>query len=252
MRTLRASIKLFAFIILTITLILPQIFWVLIAPNSAHAIPRLYHNILCWFLGIRIQTKGELLSSKGTVYVSNHISYLDIIIYFTRIRASFIAKSDVAKWPVFGFLAKISQTIFIERTKAGLKNGSKKIEMRLKQGRNLILFPEGTSTNGREVLPFKSGFFQVLLGSEYCKYIQPISIQLSTINDNKPREQQEYDHYAWYADMTLVPHLWKFFTLKSCGVLITYHEPIMITADMDRKLIAKKCEEAVSNSFKNE
>jgi len=251
LKNLRATLKLAAFLLITFILIIPQFICILVKLKNVHVIPVLYHRLLCCLLGIKIQIEGHKNDEPGTIYVSNHLSYLDIIVLSTQLKASFIAKADVEKWPLFGVLAKLSRTIFIERTKAGLKSGSAAIEKRLKKGDQLILFPEGTSNNGREVLPFKSGFFEVLLLQADKNFsVQPLTIQLTSINGDDPRTQEDFDYYAWYGDMTLVPHLWRFFTLKSCEISISFHDRVQITTDITRKDLAKKCEEAVSIPFK--
>lgn len=250
MNNLRAAVKLVTFLLLTVILIIPQCFCILFKLKNIHFIPVLYHSLLCSLLGISVQVNGQKNDAAGTIYVSNHLSYLDIIVLSTQLKASFIAKADVEKWPLFGILAKLSRTIFIQRTKVGIKSGSTAIKQRLQSGDRLILFPEGTSNNGREVLPFKSGFFEVLLQSEKCVHIQPLTLQLVSINEVNAHTQEDFDHYAWYGDMTLVPHLWAFFKLKSCDISITFHDPVEITNDITRKELAKKCEEAVSIPFK--
>ena len=114
--------------------------------KAADKIPRRFHRRVTRMFGIQIKTKGQMSEVHPTLFVSNHISYLDIFVFGAVIEGSFVAKSDIASWPVAGWLAKMQRTIFVEReqrTKIGAQRT--RVQDRFERGGHVILFPEGTS-----------------------------------------------------------------------------------------------------------
>ncbi len=246
-----ATIKLLTFLAIAIVLAFLQCFVLLLTGNRfTHTLPRILCRSVCAIFGIKIHVKGATPPAYNCFFAGNHISYLDIMVLGATIKGSFVAKSEVAGWPLFGQLAVLQKSIFITRSKQGTRDGSTQIQNRLNQGDNLIIFPEGTSTNGQQILPFKSSFFEPLLHVDKSVTIQPFTIELSFINGTEPKTQTDYDHYAWYGDMTLAPHLWNVAKLKSLGVTITFHDVIEPKDYTNRKDLMKKCEEAVAFPFK--
>src|SRR5262249_24991833 len=109
-------------------------------------IPPIYHRFCCWLLDLHIEVHGSMSAVRPTLFVCNHSSYLDISVLGSIIRGSFVAKSEVADWPVFGFLAKLQRTVFVDRQRRTTSYHQRdQLARRLDAGDNLILFPEGTS-----------------------------------------------------------------------------------------------------------
>src|SRR5665647_1139921 len=121
------------------------------------AIPRLYHRVLCALIGVRIREVGRRSTASPALILSNHVSWLDICVITALAPVVFVAKSEVAGWPVFGWLAKLQRTIFINR-QARHQTGAatREIAGRLLGGDAVVLFAEGTSSAGIRVLPFRS------------------------------------------------------------------------------------------------
>ena len=136
-------------------------------------------------LGVELNIIGiDKLSSEGVLYVSNHISWLDIHVINAWRPMRFVAKKEVGEWPVFGWFAKQLNTLFIDRQlKGDSKNVSKQMVQALKQGDQICIFPEGTSTDGHEVLPFKPNLFQAALDA--LTECQPISITYVNHQDGR-------------------------------------------------------------------
>ncbi|MDH3582345.1 MAG: 1-acyl-sn-glycerol-3-phosphate acyltransferase, partial [Hyphomicrobiales bacterium] len=133
--------------------------WALLklAPNQARRFPHWYHRRVCRLLGIRFKVEGEIAQSRRVLLVSNHVSWLDIPVLSALSPLSFVAKSEVSKWPFVSWLAKLQRTVFIDRTRrADVGTVSSQMRRRLEDGDVLVLFAEGTSTDGNRVLPFKS------------------------------------------------------------------------------------------------
>ena len=125
------------------------------APLSS-SLPLFYHGLCARLLGFRVRVRGTPLCKGSVLYASNHVSYFDVIVLGSLLRGSFVAKSEVRSWPVFGLLATLQRTVFVERRRARSKEHANSITDRLSAGDRLILFPEGTSNDGNRTLPFKS------------------------------------------------------------------------------------------------
>ncbi|MBF0129192.1 MAG: 1-acyl-sn-glycerol-3-phosphate acyltransferase, partial [Alphaproteobacteria bacterium] len=155
-------------------------------------------------------------------------------------------KRDVAGWPGIGMLARVVGTLFIERNRRRAALHRDVIAERLAEGRSLILFPEGTSSDGSAVLPFKSTLFAVA----ECRpdvAVRPVSIVYTGIN-GRPMEPAWRPLVAWYGDMTLGPHLWAFLGLEGVSVEVTFHPPVRSAPGLTRKDLARLCHEAVAGA----
>jgi lyso-ornithine lipid O-acyltransferase len=208
----------------------------------ARTLPRWYHRLSCRVLGIRLAFEGKPIEVDPALYVVNHTGYLDIEILGAALEASFIAKADVADWPWFGWLAKLQRSVFIERTRTAAASHRDAIVKRFDRGDRLILFPEGTSSDGGHVLPFKSSLFSV---AEYRRDGTPIAVQPVAVAytrlDGIPLGRSFRPYFAWYGEMDLAPHLW---TLLGMGVLtveLTFFPPVTIDQFASRKELAAHC-----------
>tara|TARA_B100001179_G_C18593522_1_gene405929 strand:- start:1377 stop:1943 length:567 start_codon:yes stop_codon:yes gene_type:complete len=188
------------------------------------------------------------MQSASCLYVSNHISYLDIPVIGSVLKASFVAKEEVRNWPVFGFLSTLQQTAFIKRNRSAASEGTSELNNFLKDGKNLILFPEGTTSNGTEVLPFKSSFFQVATTGN-VQHVQPFTVKINQVNGIEPVIQSDYDIYAWHGDMDLAPHLWKFAKSKGAVIDLVFHDSLTLSANSDRKTLCNHSYEKVKSPY---
>ncbi|MCB1784211.1 MAG: 1-acyl-sn-glycerol-3-phosphate acyltransferase [Alphaproteobacteria bacterium] len=221
---------------------------------AAYFLPHLWEKGVCRIFGIKVRVVGDTHRAGQTIFAANHISYLDIPVLGGIIRgASFVAKADVAGWPVFGFLARLQQTAFISRAREDARRETNALRTMLEAGKSLIIFPEGTSTDGREVLAFKSSMFSIALIENRAVplYIQPITLQVIESDGRVPETQDQRDIYAWHRDMDteLPTHLWGFAKARGAIIELVFHDPILVAGDMDRKTLAKACHDAVSNGL---
>ncbi len=208
---------------------------------------RFVHATVSKILGFKITVLGTPCLQHPTLYVANHSSYLDIPTLGSLVIGSFVAKGEIEHWPVFGALCKMQNTIFIQRkaTQAGVQRDVLREE--LEKQRNLIIFAEGTSTDGCHLLPFKSSLFATVqkpLPDGKPIYIQPISITAVTL-DGLPMGRTLRPLYAWYGDMTLAGHGWPMLKLGKIGVIIEFHPPVKSTDYPDRKALAQYCDTMV-------
>tara|TARA_Y100001936_G_scaffold254084_1_gene324613 strand:+ start:30501 stop:31112 length:612 start_codon:yes stop_codon:yes gene_type:complete len=172
---------------------------------------------------------------------------MDITVLGSLLDASFIAKAEVAKWPLFGQLAKLDGTVFIQRRSPRAAEQRDEISGRLTDGDSLILFPEGTSADGLHVLPFKSALFSVAErhGRENPLAIQPVSISYTHL-DGIPLSRCLLPHFAWYGEMTMVPHLFTLVGLGPVTIDVKFHEPAYSHQFQTRKEMAEYCHRVVS------
>ncbi len=254
MKKAKAILKFIIFIIITLAVIpLQYLLLLLHKGKGAYTLPFLWQKTVCYIFQIKIKITGSPYTKSQTIYVANHISYLDIPVIASVLRASFVAKQDVKSWPVFGFLSKLQQTAFISRNRSDAKKGKNILDKMLDDGKSLIIFPEGTSTDGREVKNFKSSLFSIALKENLKNiYIQPITIKMEKTNGHDIKTQKDRDIYSWHIDMTtpLGEHLWKFAQTSGAEISLYFHPPIKAHDFSDRKALAKACYNQVSNGLK--
>lgn len=245
--TIRAAFTLVLLAGWTALLLPVQIIAVLLHLPIARIVPGLYHRGNCQLIGIDVRRTGVSPIDPPALYVCNHASYLDIVVLSTLLDASFVAKSEVAGWPLFGLLAKLVNTIFVERRPS--RSGAHRNEMRerLEAGRSLILFPEGTSSDGNRVLPFNSTFFAIVEEPINGKPIpvQPITLAYTRYN-NLPMSRRERPYLTWYGDTAMVGHLWRLLTIGRATVEVRFHPPVTIDAFGSRKALAAACGQSVA------
>ncbi len=255
MRSIKAALRIMILVLVSLPIIPLQLLIMAIGKGpSAYILPQLWHKTLCFIFGIKIKYIGKPYTEEQTIFVSNHMSYLDIMVLGTALRASFVAKKDVASWPVFGFLSRLQQTAFISRSHVDARKEKYALDTMITDGKSLIIFPEGTSTDGREVIPFKSSLFSIALRKKQNNIkIQPITLVIHKVDKHEVITQDDYDLYAWHINMTtpLSEHLWHFARSKGAEIHIHFHTPVDSNGYSDRKILAKVCHEAVSNGLTN-
>ena len=192
-------------------------------------------------LGMGFETDGTLMRERGAV-VANHSSWLDIFALNARKRIYFVSKAEVAKWPGIGWLARATGTVFVERNPRRAREQTEVFEQRLLAGHKLLFFPEGTSSDGRRVLPFKTTLFAAFLTPQLRQtlYIQPVTVLYTSPPGKPPR------YYGWWGEMYLGPHLLKVLAAKvQGGVRVIYHPPVRVGDFADRKALGAHLESVV-------
>lgn len=189
----------------------------------------LWAQACCRILGIRVALSGNYQGFKLGFIVCNHISYLDILVMGGIRPSIFVSKIEVKRWPLLGWLAVLANTIFIDReSKKGASDALIKMERRLKGNVNIIVFPEGTTTDGSEVKRFKSTLFD--LPARMDLPVIPVSLKYTHIN-GKQIEPSEMDTIAWHGDMRLVPHLWNLLGIRDIEVNLHFNPAISDVSD---------------------
>lgn len=203
---------------------------------------------VCWLsmriIGLRHVVHGAPMSGQGAI-VANHASWMDVFVLNATKRIYFVAKSEVAGWPGIGWLARATGTVFIARDRKQAQAQTKVFQQRLLAGHKLLFFPEGTSTDGRQVLPFKSTLFQAFFAPELREtlHVQPVSISYHAPEGTDPR------YYGWWGDMTFGGSLPVLLSPARHGwVEVTYHAPFKVADFANRKALAEAAEKAVRSS----
>jgi len=177
-------------------------------------------------LNVKVKLINREYLKKGQNYfiIANHLSYLDVIIVGSQIPVLFVAKKEVRSWPLIGTLAWLGGMVFVDRSITGSKERPyvKQIVKFLQDGFNISIFPEGTSSNGESVLPFKKTIFSCPVRSNTP--ILPLAIQYISVN-KKPFSPENRDLVCWYAKMNFADHFWNFLNLKEFRVEIIVQTP---------------------------
>jgi 1-acyl-sn-glycerol-3-phosphate acyltransferase len=252
MGVLRASIILFFFLLLTLPLMPIQALLVAARLPAARYLPYFYHGLVRRLLGVRVHLSGAPIAPGPVLIVSNHISWLDIPVLASLTPLSFIAKREVASWPFISWLAKLQRTIFIDRTRrAAVAETRKQILQRLEAKERVVLFAEGTSSDGNQVLPFKSPLFAAIEpnGANESGYkIQTCAIVYTHIH-GLPMNRQQRPAIAWYGDMDMPSHAWGVLKGGPLDVHVRLGEPVSIAEVGDRKSLANHAYERVRYDF---
>ena len=237
-------IRLFNYAFLTIFLVPFQLVNLLFFPSIASYIGTLHHKLASHVLGLQIKVEGSPTKTEKALFVANHISYLDIVAIGSIVPGRFIAKQELSTWPVFGILAKLTRTIFISRSSSSALKQLQLIAHLLFKSERLILFPEGTSSDGRKVLPFKPSLFEAPIQADAI--VQPLTIRYEKIN-GMPVDRRSKPFLAWYGNMDLLPHLWQSLSLGTITIKLVFHEPIKATVFSNRKRLANHCQKVITS-----
>src|SRR5579871_2200397 len=195
-------------------------------------IPSFYHRMVCAILGIRVRETGKRVNEHPLLIVANHSSWHDISVITTVTPVVFFANKEVAGWPVFGLLAKLQRTVFVDRTRRQkTADVNAEIAQRLAEGDPVVLFGEGTSSDGNRVLPFRSALIgsarDALAEAEHTGrvWIQPLSVAYTGLL-GLPLDRHDRHRVAWYGGAPLWPHFSWLVAHSAVDVVVTWGEPL--------------------------
>ncbi|MBS0122537.1 lysophospholipid acyltransferase family protein [Thetidibacter halocola] len=192
-------------------------------------------------MGLPVEQKGPVMRGPGAL-VANHTSWLDIFVLNSRKTIYFVSKSEVAKWPGIGWLARATGTLFIRRDPRDARAQTQLFEERLMHGHRLLFFPEGTSTDGRRVLPFKTTLFASFFSERLRHAVQ---LQAVTVIYHAPPNRKP-DFYGWWGEMDFGPSLLQILAQPRQGrVEVIYHKPVRVDDFPNRKSLASHLEDQV-------
>ncbi len=213
-----------------------------------------YCRVLRALLRIRVHINGTPVRDRAVLFVSNHVSWADIVVFGSILPVAFIAKREVRAWPLIGITAQMQRTIFVDRSRrhqAAAAVGE--IVNRLHGGTPVVLFAEGTSSDGNRVLPFRSALLGAVEhaaatgGANGGIVIQPMSICYTTLH-GIPMGRQHRPLAAWYGDLDFVPHVKDFIARGAVDAVVTCGEPVAVGSGSDRKALTRRLEGDVRSS----
>lgn len=201
-------------------------------------VARFWSRAAVWLLGLRLRVRGAPIRSGALV--ANHSTWADIPVLRSVTLLYFVAKSEVRQWPGVGFITAVTGTIFIERRRSQAKRQEQVLRERIAADQLLCFFPEGTSTDGLRVLPFKSSLFSVFFqdheGADL--WIQPVSIRYLPAPDSGLPPS----FYGWWGGMDFAAHIWAVMSRSFGGTAeMIFHDPVRPEAFLDRKALADHC-----------
>lgn len=210
----------------------------------------LWHRAVLWALGWRLRAEGRMSEKRPLLVVANHISWADILVLGTQGDVVFVAKSEVAGWPVIGPLARMQRTIFVERerrNKASAQAGE--LAGRLRASTAAILFAEGTTADGNHLLPFKSSLFGALaIGGEVKVFVQPATIAYTTLH-GIPMDRRERHVASWIGERSLWFHLKLLARHGPLDVALRWGEPLEPGERFSRKVIAASAQAVIRDDM---
>lgn len=216
--------------------------------RAAAAVPHLFMRWLAALLRIEVVIKGQPSREAGTLFVANHLSWADVPVLGARVKASFVAKAEVEGWPLVGWLASLGRTVYVERERrraAGAQSHA--IAARLRSGDNVVLFPEGTTSNGVTLIPFRSSLFASVEAAGDV-IVQPVSLAYTRVG-GVPVTRRTLPQIAWIGEAELAPHAADFLRLGRVRAELLFHPPVRRSDFPDRKALARHCEAAVARGY---
>ena len=221
----------------------------LMLPGRAKVVfARIYWSAVCRLLGLQVRVIGAVAgptNGRPMVFVSNHSSWLDIPVLGGRLEACFISKDEVGRWPFVSTIARLGRTVFISRQRHAIGRERDALRDRLAAGDNLLLFPEGTTSDGSRVLPFRSSFFAIAEGAD-PPMMQPVSVVYDRLG-GLPTGRASRPLFAWYGDMDLASHFWRLAQQRGLRASILLHPPLDPTRFASRKALSHAVWQAVAD-----
>ena len=224
----------------------------LVLPGSANmAFARLYWRVMCRLIGLEVRVLGvpayrandrQATDGRPVVFVSNHSSWLDVLVLGAQLDACFIAKGEVADWPLIGWIARLGRTVYVRRARSSTGRERDAMRLRLAAGDSLILFPEGTTSDGSRVLPFRSAFLSIAEVSVSPDGKKPIVQPVSVVYDRlagMPTGRASRPIFAWYGDMDIASHFWRLGQEQGLRATLLLHTPLDPAAFSSRKALTE-------------
>jgi lyso-ornithine lipid O-acyltransferase len=219
---------------------------------TARRVPYLFHKGMLSLVRMKVRAEGAPSGSAPVLFISNHASYLDVIVLGSLTPGCFVAKSEVATWPFFGWLAKLGRTVFVERGRRALSHHQRDTLIgHLADGDSIFLFPEGTSNDGNQVGTFKSTLLaaaEAPLPSGALPMVQPVVVAYTGIY-GLPMARRQRPKFAWFGDMDLMPHLFELMQVGPCEVDVRFLKPVQMSDFTSRKDLTNYCYEEISQTL---
>jgi 1-acyl-sn-glycerol-3-phosphate acyltransferase len=241
---LRAVRRLAAVVLFTLLCLPVQAVLIRLPGRAKNRFGQFYHRTLCRLIGLKLQVIGAAAAARPTLHVSNHSSWLDVLVLGAMLDARFVSKAEVEGWPLIGWVAKLGRTVFVSRSRGRTGSETAGMRARLDAGDSLILFPEGTTSDGARVLPFRSSFFAA---AGAAAAVQPVAVVYDRLG-GLPVGRRDRPLFAWYGDMETGSHAWRLLRRTGTRATLVLHEPFAPGAAPDRKAMAARVGRTVTET----
>ncbi|WP_027486638.1 lysophospholipid acyltransferase family protein [Allorhizobium undicola] len=244
---IRAFILLGLLVAVTFVMLPAQLLGLAFDWKLRRRLPRYWHKVACLALGVKVRVHGRIEERRPLMLSANHCSWLDIMVLSSVADVAFIAKTEVADWPIFGTLAKLQKSVFVKREeKRSTGKQANDIAERMAAGEIVVLFPEGTTSDGNRLLPTKSSLYGAAamalpLAPEGSVYIQPVAIAYTGIH-GMPMGRFHRPYVSWPGDVQLAPHLADLLGIGAVEVDVCFGEPEEYREGVNRKRLAATVE----------
>ncbi|MFT7517388.1 MAG: 1-acyl-sn-glycerol-3-phosphate acyltransferase [Myxococcota bacterium] len=245
---LRAVIRLIAAAVLLLILVVSWLLPLVVRVFSSRQADRLLLRQLgIWcratlkVIGVKVISQGPKPSAPYLL-ASNHLSYLDVLVLWSQIDGFFLGKSELAKWPVMGPLIRAAGTVFINRTqRSGVVAAIESVTEKVIEGNGVIFFPEGATSSGGEIRPFKSNMFQVAAHSQLPAHVSVIHYSTQSARHSGASDM------AWWGDRGFASHFYKLLSFDNKIARVTFVEQQV--AHADRKQMAQQAQQLATEAF---
>jgi lyso-ornithine lipid O-acyltransferase len=239
---LRGAARGVSFLLLTAALLLAYLPAMALGAGATLKVRWLWCRGTAWLLGVRMSFAGRPFGACPTLFVANHVSYLDVLVLGAFVDATFVAKSEIAGWPLFGTLGKLTRTLFVRRHWRSALIQRNALAARMRQGESFVLFGEGTSSDGLSVRRVKTSLLSVaepwILDCPVA--VQPVTLVYTRLADGTPIGPGNCDLYAWHSDAEFVPHLWGALQLGGVEIRAVAGDPVLSWSVQSRKVLGRE------------
>ena len=248
---LRAFVRSTLFLLLTFVLLPFYALAACISTPLRTQIQYLWCGLTLRILGVKLHRQGRAFRANPTLFVANHTSYLDILAVGRMAEATFIAKLEIANWPLFGVLGKLAGTYFIRRYWRDALIQRNSLGKRLRDGESFVLFAEGTSSNGLDVLPFKTSLLSVAEPWVIDRPIavQPVTIRYLRLRDGSVPSLENINKFAWFGDHEFLPHLWRLTHQGGIEMEVIFGDPVISWSVRNRKTLGRPLRHHIRNEI---
>jgi 1-acyl-sn-glycerol-3-phosphate acyltransferase len=200
-------------------------------------------------LGVKLAVEGEMVPGPALV-VSNHCSYMDILIFQSIAEVSFTPKREIASWPIIGGITTAFGAVYVDRSPGRTREVTETLLAQLRAGKRICLFPEATTNDGRSMKPFRSSLFALAEAWDGASPlpVQPVTLRYESL-EGRPLDDNSWPEVAWYGDSDLLSHLWRAFSHHDLRVRVIFHPPQTLGDGVGRKEIAQNAERLIRETL---
>ncbi len=207
-----------------------------------------FARCLLWLFNVRVEVINPPREEDVFLYVGNHMGFFDVLCLISVCPACFVTSREMQETPVLGAITDMGGCIYVERrNRTNILGELNVIAETLKNGQRVVLYPEATSTNGEQVLPFKKTL--IMAAGVANVPLQPAVFNWKSI-EGKPFSLSNRDSVCWYGDMSFLSAMWRHYQLKETVAEIEFLSPLIVKPEDDRAVVAAKAHSLISSKFR--